>query len=112
MIGMRSDLMRGHLDTLLLAALAAAPGHGYEISQRLTSASGGEISPTEGSIYPALHRLERSRLVTSEWSVGDGRRRRVYALTKAGRRAADESHREWKTFSNAVDRIMEIAACA
>ena len=103
--------MRGHLDSLLLAALAGAPGHGYEIGQRLANATGGAISPTEGSIYPALHRLERSRLVTSEWSVGEGRRRRVYALTAGGRRAMDDSRREWVTFSSAVDRIMELAAC-
>jgi len=109
---MRRDLFRGHLESLLLAALAGAPGHGYEISQRLTRASAGEISPTEGSIYPALHRLERSRLVTSAWSVGDGRRRRVYSLTDAGHRAVDASRREWATFSSAVDRIMEMAACA
>src|SRR4051812_21906693 len=83
--------MRGHLDGLLLAALAAAPGHGYEISQRLTGASGSTISPTEGSTYPAPHPLERSRLLTSEWSVHAGRRRRVYALTAAGRRAMDDA---------------------
>jgi PadR family transcriptional regulator PadR len=106
---MRSDLMRGHLDSLLLAALTAAPGHGYEISQRLAAASGGELAPTEGSIYPALHRLERSRLVSSEWSVGDGRRRRVYALTAAGRSAMDDSRRAWESFSAAVDRVMEMA---
>jgi PadR family transcriptional regulator, regulatory protein PadR len=104
---MRSDLMRGHLESLLLAALATAPGHGYEISRRLAKASGGEIAPTEGSIYPALHRLERGRLVTSEWSVGDGRRRRVYALTPAGRKATDDARREWRTFSAAIDQVME-----
>jgi PadR family transcriptional regulator, regulatory protein PadR len=64
------------------------------------------------SIYPALHRLERGRLVTSQWSVGDGRRRRVYSLTPAGRRAVDDSRREWETFSTAVDRVMELAVCA
>jgi PadR family transcriptional regulator PadR len=108
---MRSELMRGHLDSLLLAALATAPGHGYEIGQRLTIASGGEISPTEGSIYPALHRLERGRLVTSQWSVGDGRRRRVYVLTRVGHKAVEDSRREWETFSTAVDRVMELPAC-
>ncbi len=106
---MRSELMRGHLDSLLLAALAAAPGHGYEISQRLMRASGGEIAPTEGSLYPALHRLERTRLVTSEWSVIDGRRRRVYSLTKEGRRASEDARREWATFSVAVGRVLELA---
>ena len=107
---MRSELMRGHLDSLLLAALAAGPGHGYEISQRLMQTSAGEIAPTEGSLYPALHRLERTRLVKSEWSVLDGRRRRVYALTKTGRRATQDARREWATFSTAVERVMELAA--
>jgi PadR family transcriptional regulator PadR len=107
---MRSELMRGHLDGLLLAALAAGPGHGYEISQRLQQASAGAIAPTEGSLYPALHRLERTRLVSSEWSVLDGRRRRVYSLTKAGRRATQDARREWASFSTAVERVMELAA--
>jgi PadR family transcriptional regulator PadR len=107
--GVRSELIRGHLDSLLLAALAGAPGHGYEISQRLMRASAGEIAPTEGSLYPALHRLERTHLVTSEWRVSDGRRRRVYALTHAGRRAMQDARVEWAAFSAAVGRIMELA---
>ena len=69
---MRADLLRGHLDGLLLAVLAEAPGHGYELSQRLTQRSGGELGVHEGSLYPALHRLERGGLVESAWSTGDG----------------------------------------
>ena len=88
---------------MLLAVLAEAPGHGYELSRRLTARSGGEFDVNEGSLYPALHRLERGRLVESEWSTADGRRRRVYRLTSAGRRAAEESQREWRMFSAAVD---------
>ncbi|HEY6890643.1 MAG TPA: helix-turn-helix transcriptional regulator [Solirubrobacter sp.] len=107
---MASDLLRGHLDRLLLAVLAEAPGHGYELSRRLTARSGGEFGVNEGSLYPALHRLERSRLVESEWSTGDGRRRRVYRLTPAGRRAAEDSRREWRSFSAAVDRVLGAAA--
>jgi PadR family transcriptional regulator PadR len=106
---MRADLLRGHLDSLLLAALARAPGHGYEISQRLTRTTGGELRVNEGSLYPALHRLERGGLVTSAWSRGDGRRRRVYEITDAGRRAADESRREWAVFSAAVEKVMGAA---
>jgi len=105
----RADLLRGHLDSLLLAALADAPGHGYEISQRLTRTTGGELTVNEGSLYPALHRLERGGLVTSAWSGGDGRRRRVYEITDGGRRAADESRREWTVFSAAVDQVMGTA---
>jgi transcriptional regulator len=107
---MPTDLLRGHLDRLLLAVLAEAPGHGYELSRRLTARSGGEFDVNEGSLYPALHRLERGRLVESEWSTTDGRRRRVYRLTSAGRRAAEESQREWRMFSAAVTRVLGATA--
>jgi transcriptional regulator len=107
---MRPDLLRGHLDGLLLAQLDQAPGHGYELSQRLTSRSAGELGVPEGSLYPALHRLERAGLVASAWSTGDGRRRRVYRLTAAGRRAAKQSRREWRQFAAAVDRVLGATA--
>ena len=103
---MSADLLRGHLDRLLLAVLADAPGHGYEVSQRLTERSGGELGVHEGSLYPALHRLERAGHVESSWSTGDGRRRRIYRLTPGGRRAVKESRREWQAFSTAVDRVL------
>ena len=102
---MRTDFLRGHLDGLLLAVLADAPGHGYELSQRLTQRSGGELGVPEGSLYPALHRLERGALVESSWSAEEGRRRRVYRLTPAGRRAVKASRHEWRAFSAAVDRV-------
>jgi PadR family transcriptional regulator, regulatory protein PadR len=108
-IEMRADLLRGHVDSLLLAALSDAAGHGYEISQRLTRTSGGELAVNEGSLYPALHRLERGGLVTSAWSANEGRRRRVYEITDAGRRAVADSRREWKAFSTAVDQVMGTA---
>jgi PadR family transcriptional regulator len=103
---MRADLLRGHLDGLLLAVLAEAPGHGYELSRRLTRRSGGELAVNEGSLYPALHRLERAGLVESAWSAAEGRRRRIYRLTRAGRRAAGESRREWRAFATAVERVL------
>src|SRR4051812_953379 len=103
---MRADLLRGHLDGLLLAVLADAPGHGYDLSRRLTQRSGGDLGVPEGSLYPALHRLERGGLVESTWSTGDGRRRRIYRLTSAGRRAVKTSRQEWRAFSEAVDRVL------
>jgi PadR family transcriptional regulator len=103
---MRADLLRGHLDGLLLAVLAGSPGHGYELSQRLSRRSGGELGVPEGSLYPALHRLERGGLVDSAWSSGEGRRRRVYRLTPAGRRAVRDSREEWRAFSSAVNRVL------
>jgi PadR family transcriptional regulator PadR len=105
----RGELLRGHLDGLLLAVLADAPGHGYELSQRLTQRSGGEIEVPEGSLYPALHRLERSGLVASAWSHREGRRRRIYRLTRAGRRAAGDARQEWRAFSVAIDRVLGAA---
>jgi PadR family transcriptional regulator, regulatory protein PadR len=105
-----ADLIRGHLDGLLLAVLAASPGHGYELSRRLTERSGGTLGVPEGSLYPALHRLERSGLVESSWDRADGRRRRIYQLTPAGRRAAEASRQAWRLFSGAVDRVMGVTA--
>jgi PadR family transcriptional regulator, regulatory protein PadR len=103
---MRADLLRGHLDGLLLAVLGDAPGHGYELIQRLEQRSGGELGVPEGSLYPALHRLERGGLVESSWSTDTGRRRRIYRVTSAGRGAVKESRREWRTFAAAVDRVL------
>jgi PadR family transcriptional regulator PadR len=102
----RTDLLRGHVDALLLAVLAEAPGHGYELNQRLIARSGGELGVPEGSLYPALHRLERGGLVESEWSAGDGRKRRVYRLTGSGRRTMAASRDEWRMFSNAVHKVL------
>jgi PadR family transcriptional regulator, regulatory protein PadR len=104
--GMRANVLRGHLDGLLLAVLADAPAHGYELGQRLARRSGGELGVPEGSLYPALHRLERGGFVESAWSTDEGRRRRVYRLTPAGRRAMSASRREWRAFSTAVDRVL------
>jgi PadR family transcriptional regulator PadR len=103
---MASDLLRGHVDRLLLAVLAGGPGHGYELSRRLTARSGGALDVPEGSLYPALHRLERGGSVASAWSEEDGRRRRVYRLTAAGRREVTRSRAEWRRFSSAVDRVL------
>src|SRR3954468_10069536 len=103
---MRADLLRGHLDGLLLAVLADAPGHGYDLSRRLTQRSDGELGVPEGSLYPALHRLERGGLVESSWSSGEGRRRRIYRLTASGRRAAERSKQEWRSVSTAVGRVL------
>jgi len=103
---MRVDVVRGHLEGLLMAVLSDDPGHGYELSRRLTERSGGAFVVPEGSLYPALHRLERGGLVVSSWSSGDGRRRRVYRMTAAGRRAMAESRREWRAFSTAVELVL------
>jgi PadR family transcriptional regulator, regulatory protein PadR len=102
---MSQDLMRGHLDGLVLAVLGAGPAHGYGLIELLRERSGGAFDLPEGSVYPALHRLERAGLVESGWSQAGGRRRRVYALTARGLHAAAERRREWRSFSLAVDAV-------
>ena len=103
---MSQELMRGHLDGLVLAVLGAGPTHGYGLIEALRARSGGEFDLPEGTVYPALHRLERAGLVTSGWSAEGGRRRRVYDLTPAGRRAAAERRSAWRVFAAAVDSVL------
>jgi PadR family transcriptional regulator len=103
---MNPDFLRGHLEGLLLAVLVDEPGHGYALSQRLAARSGGQLAAPEGSLYPALQRLERRGLVTSAWEAVDGRRRRVYHLSRAGRREAEAAARDWKQFAAAVDQVL------
>jgi len=103
---MNADFLRGHLEGLLLAVLVDEPGHGYGLSQRLAVRSGGDLAVPEGSLYPALQRLERRGLVTSAWEAVDGRRRRVYHLSRAGRREAVVAARDWKQFAAAVDQVL------
>jgi PadR family transcriptional regulator PadR len=91
---------------MLLAVLADEPAHGYAIAQALKQRSGGVFDLPEGTVYPALHRLERARLLRSHWSTAAGRRRRVYSLTAAGRRAADGARGDWRRFSSAVEAVL------
>lgn len=102
-----SNFLRGHLEGLLLAVLTDEPGHGYALSQRLAARSGGELTVPEGSLYPALQRLERRGLVTSSWVISEGRRRRIYQLGALGRRQAAAAARDWRLFSAAVDRVLD-----
>ena len=103
---MRSDLIRGHLETLVLSIVASQPAHGYAIVEELRRRSGGEFDLPEGTVYPALYRLEEAGLLTSRWQQVDGRRRRVYRLTRAGGRALEGRRREWSTFADAVSRVI------
>jgi len=103
---MRGEALKGHLDGMLLAALAAGPAHGYMIIESLREASGGTFDLPEGTVYPALHRLEQARLIKSRWSRVSGRRRRIYGLTVKGRRVLDDRRGEWRTFAGAMDAIL------
>lgn len=104
---MRGELLKGHLDLLLLAVLEHEPRHGYAVIEELRRSSGESFDLPEGTIYPALHRLEKARLLRSEWSEGEGRRRRVYALTPTGKKALVRQRAEWQTFASAVRLVVE-----
>ena len=82
---MNKERLKGHLDLLLLAAVNAGAAHGYLIARRLAQSSGGALELPEGTLYPALHRLESKELLKSCWATVGGRRRRIYNLTPAGR---------------------------
>lgn len=103
---MRAEALKGHLDGLILATLAGAPAHGYAIAQALRGRSGGTFDLAEGTLYPALHRLERAGLVSSDWSTEAGRRRRTYRLTSSGERTLGERRSEWRLLSSAIDSVL------
>ena len=103
---MRAEALKGHLDGLILATLQNGPAHGYAIAQSLRNRSDGAFDLPEGTLYPALHRLERAGLITSEWSTQAGRRRRTYRLTRAGERTLAERRREWRLLAGAIDAVL------
>ena len=103
---MTAETLKGHLDLLLLAALQSRPAHGYAIAETLRTRSDGAFDLPEGTLYPALHRLERAALLASRWSEVNGRRRRVYQLTAKGQRALTAKNGEWRLFARAVQAVV------
>ena len=103
------DAVRGHLDLLVLSALASGPAHGYGLIERLREQSGGTLDFPEGTIYPALHRLERQGTLASGWDTTAPRRRRVYSLTSAGRSELLRQREVWREFSRAVELVVREA---
>jgi transcriptional regulator len=103
---MNAETLKGHLDLLLLAAVEARPAHGYAIAETLRAQSGNTFDLAEGTLYPALHRLERVGFLASRWSEQQGRRRRVYQLTAKGSRALVKRQREWVDFSRAMHAVV------
>ena len=101
-----AQILKGHLDTLLLATLQAGPAHGYAIIERLRLRSHGAFDLAEGTVYPALHRLEQAGLLSSLWSDESARRRRVYALTTKGRAALQSGTEQWRVFAKGVEAIL------
>jgi PadR family transcriptional regulator PadR len=100
------ELDRTPLDVMLLAVLDEAPVHGYAVIERLRERSGGGFDLPEGTVYPALHRLEREGLLRSSWSTAGGRRRKTYALTRNGRKALARRRAEWDSYTRAVEAVL------
>ena len=103
MVTMTGESLKGHLDLLLLSVLAKGPAHGYAIIELLRARSEGVFDLPEGTIYPALHRLEDQELLKSSWSEDTGRRKRVYQLTLKGQKVLNARQDEWLKFSKAVN---------
>jgi len=97
-------MLKGHLDAIVLAALESGPAHGYAIIEAIKKRSGGTFDLPEGTIYPALHRLEQADLLASTWTTPpSGRRRPVYALTRNAAARLAEGRKAWGRFAKAVD---------
>jgi PadR family transcriptional regulator PadR len=104
------DLLPGTLDLLLLRTLQKGPLHGWAISERIQAISDDVLQINQGSLYPALHRLEHRGWIAAEWAVSElGRRAKYYHLTTAGRRQLAVETREWERMSNAIGRVMKLA---
>jgi len=103
------DLVQGTLDLLLLKIIALEPLHGWAIAQRLMQVSNDELQVSDGSLYPALHKLELAGLITSEWKTSElGRRAKFYALTRTGRRRLDQESEHWRRVSSAITRVVQL----
>lgn len=105
----RLDLPQGTLDLLILKALSLGPQHGWAVSERLHQVSRATLQVPQGSLYPALHRLERRGWVAATWGTSDhNRRAKYYALTSTGRRQLDAEARAWSKLTHAVGLVMEM----
>ncbi|MEO9174313.1 MAG: helix-turn-helix transcriptional regulator [Gaiellales bacterium] len=104
---MHPEALRGHIDTMVLAALRSGPAHGYALVRELAEQSDGVFELGEGTVYPSLHRLEADGLVESSWTKHAGRRRRVYELTRAGNAALADRNRDWRAFARGMNALLE-----
>jgi DNA-binding PadR family transcriptional regulator len=103
---MNAEALKGHLDSILLACLEGQPLHGYAIMEAVRIGSRASFDLPTGTVYPALHRLERAGLVRSKWSTVSGRRRRTYELTERGRRRLRDERHSWRQFSRTVSTLL------
>jgi transcriptional regulator len=106
----KTDLLQGTLDLLIMKTLGGGAMHGWGISQRILKLSGDVFAVNQGSLYPALHRLEREGLVRAEWGASENNRRaRIYELTRLGRKQLDEETATWERLAAAVNRVLQSA---
>src|SRR5258705_6698605 len=104
---MEGEMLKGHLDMIVLAALAAGPAHGYAVIQEIRRRTDAAFDLPEGTIYPALHRLEQAGHLVSRWVVAEnGRRRRIYALTRLRERALADRRAVWQQFAAALGGLL------
>jgi transcriptional regulator len=104
----KSELLQGTLDLLILKTLTLEPMHGWGITQRIQQISEGVLQVNQGSLYPALVRLEQQGWITSEWGTSENNRQaRYYKLTRSGRRQLNEETENWKRVSNAIEQILQ-----
>jgi transcriptional regulator len=102
-----TDALRGSLDLLVLKTLSLEPMHGWGISQRVQQISKGVLEVNQGSLYPALQRLEKQGLVASDWAISENNRRaRYYRLTATGRRALGEELESWRRFATGLEAVL------
>jgi DNA-binding PadR family transcriptional regulator len=102
---MEAEQLKGHLEGLILAVIVGEPKHGYAVIEALKERSRGRLDLAEGTVYPALHRLERNGLLASDWS-DTGRRRRVYRLTSKGERELGIRRRRWREFASTMEAVL------
>ena len=106
---MRNDQLKGHLDLLLMQVVDDEPAHGYQIVCALRERSDGMFDLAEGTVYPALHRLERQGMVASDWDESGPRRRRVYRMTHDGRTVLRAQRAEWTQFARGVGGVLGVS---
>ncbi|HKS39019.1 MAG TPA: PadR family transcriptional regulator [Blastocatellia bacterium] len=110
MASARTDLMQGTLELLILKTLAREPGHGYGIVQRIHETAEDLLKIEDGSLYPALYRMQERGWITSEWGLSENNRRaRFYKLTRAGRKRLEAECANWERISKAITRILQTA---
>jgi transcriptional regulator len=106
----RTDLLQGTLDLLILRTLQNEPKHGWDIAERIEQMSEHVLEVNQGSLYPALHRLEHQGLIKADWGISElGRRARFYRLTAAGRKQLQAQFEDWERISAAINRVLKMA---